>query len=78
MLLSSSLLDQPNAMRQLVAGCTLFSVLGLSSMGLQILFVAFVHDAQPWLTSPSRYLYSGVAVVCSGALAVSSLGGGGS
>ena len=38
-------------------------------MGLQILFVAFIHDSQPWLAQPSRYLYSGVAVVCSGALA---------
>ena len=33
--------------------------------------MAFVHDPQPWLAQPSRYLYSGVAVVCSGALAVS-------
>ena len=65
----ASFVAQPNALRQLVAGCTMFSVLGLSSMGLQILFVSFVHDAQPWLTQPSRYLYSAVAVVCSGALA---------
>jgi len=65
----SSFVAQPQAMRQLIAGCTMFSVLGLSSMGLQILFIAFVHSPEPWLTQPSRYLYSAVAVVCSGALA---------
>ena len=31
--------------------------------------MGFVHDAQPWLTQPSRYLYSGVSVLSSGALA---------
>eukprot|EP00960_Hanusia_phi_P017463 513987-Hanusia_phi.AAC.2 len=65
----SSWISQPNAIRKLLGGVTLFSVLGSSSVALQYLLVVFVHQQQPWLEQPSRYLYSLVTIVCSGALA---------